>query len=113
MFVTLVHNRMHAAPTGPPLNFMAVSAGARSITFMWEAPESRLQNGIILSYTIFCDPRPSSQLAPVDEAGSATLSGFSPLTSYKCSVSARNSAGNGPLTYDDVTTGDDSKFAIS
>ena len=99
------------APTGSPLNFVAVPAGARNITFTWEVPEPRLQNGVILSYAITCQPSPSSPLGPVSEAGSVTLNGFAPATTYNCSVSASNSVGSGPLTYDAVTTGDDCKNA--
>lgn len=77
---------------------------------MWEEPEPHLQNGVILSYTITCDPSPDDPLKSVSEAGSITVGGFSPLTTYNCSVSASNSAGSGPLAYYDVTTGDDSKY---
>ena len=100
-----------AAPTGPPRKFMAVAVGARSITFTWEAPEPHLQNGVILSYTIICDPSPSSSLGSMtlQLAGNITQGGFSPLTFYSCSIFARNSVGNGPAAYHNVTTGDDSK----
>ena len=93
--------------------FTAVSVDARTITFTWEAPEPHLRNGVILSYTIICDPSPSSPLGPVTQAGNIIQSRFSPLTFYSCSISARNSVGSGPVAYDNVTTGDDSKCGIT
>ena len=89
-----------------PLNFVAAPAGARNITFSWDSPEPHLRNGIIVHYNLVCEPRPPET---IQEAGMVTLSGFTPITSYNCSVSASNSAGEGPPAYDDVTTDDDSK----
>ena len=40
-------------------------------------------------------------------AGTFTLGGFIPATSYNCSVSASNSQGRGPAIYTSVTTLDD------
>lgn len=99
---------LHAlpAPTGAPLNFAAIAAGARNITLSWDSPELHLRNGIIVHYTLICEPRPPEM---IQEAGTVTLSGFTPITSYNCSVSASNSAGEGPPAYDDVTTDDDSE----
>lgn len=91
---------------------MAVSAGARSITFTWEAPQPHLQNGAILSYTILCMPTFNRQLSPVTKPGSVTWTGFSPLTLYNCSISASNSVGSGPPAHNTVTTGDDSKYTV-
>ena len=99
-----------AVPSGPPHGFTAVSAGARNITFTWQPPEPHLQNGLIISYTITCDPPPFSPLAPAAEAGSLTLGVFAPLTSYNCSVRAVNSAGVGPPVYANITTEDDSRL---
>ena len=101
---------MFAAPTGPPRDFVVVSTDARSITCIWEAPEPHLQNGVILGYTVVCDPAPTGPLETVTESCNVTLTGFAPLTQYNCSVSASNSAGKGPLTYGSVVTGDDSKY---
>ena len=92
---------------------MVVPVGARSLTFTWEAPEPHLQNGVILSYTIICDPSPSSALDHVTRARNITQGGFSPLTFYSCSIFARNSVGDGPAAYHNVTTGDDSKHGIT
>ena len=40
-------------------------------------------------------------------AGTFTLGGFTPATSYNCSISASNSQGRGPAAYVVVTTLDD------
>ena len=40
-------------------------------------------------------------------AGTFTLGGFTPFTSYNCSISASNSQGSGPAIYTLVTTLDD------
>ena len=102
-----VSSKMLAAPTGPPVGLNAEPDGPRSILFTWQPPEPHLQNGIIINYTISCIPSPLSPLTPVAEAGSVTVSGFSPFTSYNCSVRATNSAGNGPPAYVSSTTEDD------
>ena len=97
------------APSGPPVGFSAEPVGARNISFSWQPPEPHLQNGVIVKYIITCTPNPLSPLSPVTEAIGLTVDGFSPLTSYNCSLRATNSAGRGPPAYISVTTEDDSE----
>ena len=42
----------HIAPSGPPLNFTALSISPSSILLSWEAPTITQQNGLIRSFSI-------------------------------------------------------------
>ena len=97
------------APTGPPLSFTAEQVGAGEISFSWQPPEPHLQNGVIIYYTITCTPSPLSPLPAVIIAGSITFSGFSPATSYNCSVTATNGAGSGPPAFVNIITEEESE----
>ena len=97
------------APTGPLLSFTAKQGGAGKIMFSWQPPEPHLQNGEIVIYTIACVPSPLSPLPPVTEAGSITFGGFSPATSYNCSIEATNSAGTGPPAFVNIKVEDEGK----
>ncbi|XP_028405442.1 uncharacterized protein LOC114528043 [Dendronephthya gigantea] len=39
------------APSGPPLNIRTTSRSTSSLTFVWDPPKQRKENGVILSYT--------------------------------------------------------------
>ena len=67
------------------------------VTFSWAPPDVALRNGEITEYTITCDSDGSRAVSvTVAEAGSHNVEGFSPSTTYNCSVVATNSAGSGP-----------------
>ena len=84
-----------AVPAGAPEMFVA-TAGERQVNFSWSPPPVALRNGVITNYTLSCSPSPSSLPQSPSQPGSLTVAGFSPDTSYSCSVVASNSQGSGP-----------------
>ena len=98
------------APTGPPQSF-TVTPRARNMTFSWSPPASNLQHGMITGYFLSCVPANGGNSISMQytASGTFTLGGFTPATSYNCSIFASNSQGSGPATYMIVTTQDDSK----
>ena len=87
------------APTGPPGSFKVTQRGARSITFSWSSPAPTLGNAVITGYSLSCVSEGNSISMQYTAAGTFTLGGFTPATSYNCSVSASNSQGSGPTAY--------------
>ena len=96
-FIT-VASPLTSVPTGPPLNLVIRSATSTSLTLSWESPSPVHQNGAIFNYTVTCVP--GSGLPPLvsvfTTAGTHTLNGLTPATSYACSVLATNLYGNSP-----------------
>ena len=86
-----------APPGGIPEMFEAV-AGQRQVNFSWSPPPVTQRNGVITSYTLSCSPSPSSLPQSPSQSGTLTVAGFSPDTSYTCSLVASNSYGSGPPT---------------
>ena len=107
MFVLLL-----PAPAGAPEMFEAV-AGQRLVVFSWSPPPVTLRNGVITSYTLSCSPSPSSLPRSPSQPGPLTVAGFSPDTSYSCSVVASNSVGSGPPANITLTTLQDRKVMCS
>lgn len=99
---------MFAVPYGAPERFEA-EAGEREVVFSWLAPQA-LDTEIVITYTLSCSPSPSSlpQSLPQTEL---TVAGFSPNTSYSCSVHIvdRNGLGSGPHTDTTFETLEDCK----
>ena len=83
------------------------AAGERQVTFSWSPPLAALHNGVITSYTLSCSPSPSSLPQSPSQPGALTVAGFSPDTSYSCSVVASNSQGSGPPANISFTTQQD------
>ena len=89
-------------PTGPPQSFTVTQYTARNMTFSWSPPAPTLRNGVITNYSLFCVPEiggGNSISMQFTAAGTFTLGGFTPTTSYNCSITASNSQGSGPATY--------------
>ena len=97
-----------SVPSGAPEMFEAV-AGQRQVNFSWYPPPVTQHNGLITSYTLFCSPSPSSLPQSPSQSGPLTVAGFSPDTSYSCSVVASNSQGSGPSADTTFTTSQDCK----
>ena len=96
-----------SVPSGSPQMFTAV-AGEREVVFSWSPPPVIQRNGIIMHYTLSCSPSPSSlPQSPTSQSGLLTVAGFSPNTTYSCSLLASNSKGSGPTTNVTFTTQDD------
>ena len=106
-----MHN--YAAPSGSPQEFTVTQRTARNMTFSWSPPAPTERNGVITGYSLSCVPVSgggSSITMQYTAAGTFTLAGFTPATSYNCSISASNSQGSGPVAYVDVTTLDDGEL---
>ena len=98
-------------PEGAPEMFEAV-AGQRQVNFSWSPPPVTQRNGVITSYTLSCSPSPSSLPQSPSQSGPLTVAGFSPDTSYTCSVVANNSQGSGPAASISFTTLEDCKIVM-
>ena len=93
------------APTGPPLNFL-VTAGARSMIFSWAPPNATQRNGLITGYSLSCTPLTAGGDISMQytQDGTFTLGGFTPFTTYSCSIFAINRQGNGPVASMSIIT---------
>ena len=92
--------RLFPAPSGSPRAF-TVTPGVRNLTFSWSPPAPTLRNGVITGYSLSCVPEIGGGTTismQYTAAGTFTLGGFTPFTSYNCSISASNSQGSGPLS---------------
>ena len=81
------------------------------MTFSWSPPAPTQHNGVITGYFLSCVSASDENSVSMQytAAGTFTLGGFAPATSYNCSIFASNSQGTGPATYMIVATPDDSK----
>ena len=71
------------------------------MTFSWSPPAPTERNGVITGYSLSCVPvsgRGNTISMQYTAAGTFTLGGFTPATSYNCSISASNSQGSGPVS---------------
>ena len=105
-----------ASPDGPPLNFEITVQGPRTLTFSWDPPSEDLRNGVITGYLLSCDPQPERLPKMYTESEfkemggvEGSISGFSPSTTYNCTVLASNLFGDGPNKTAIAITGDDCK----
>lgn len=87
-----------------------VATGAESVSVSWDPPPQDSQNGVIIAYTLTCQPDVPSLPATFPAARNYSISSFTPSTTYNCSVTATTSAGSGPLAFQTVTLLDDGKF---
>ena len=87
--------------------------GQRQVVFSWSAPPVTQHNGLITSYTLSCSPSPSSLPHSSSQSGLLTVAGFSPDTSYTCSVVANNGLGSGPPALATFTTLQDCEFVVN
>ena len=81
-----------------------VVSGQRQVVFSWSSPPVTQHNELITSYTLSCSPSPSSLPQSPSQSGPLTVAGFSPDTSYSCSVVANNGLGSGPPAHTTFTT---------
>ena len=86
--------------------------GQRQVVFSWSPPPVTQHNGLITSYTLSCSPSPSSLPQSPSQSGPLTVAGFSPDTSYSCSVVANNGLGSGPPAHTNFTTLQDCKLPL-
>ena len=101
-----------SAVTSTPQNF-AVIPREHNITFSWSPPSPTGRNGVITGYSLSCVPEAgqgNSISMQYTAAGTFTLGGFTPATSYNCSISASNSQGSGPAACREVVALDDGEI---
>ena len=80
------------------------------MTFSWSPPVPTLRNGVITRYSLSCVPETgggNTISMQYTAAGTFTVGGFTPATSYNCSISASNILGSGTVAYVVVSTLDD------
>ena len=101
-------------PDGPPLNLMVTASGSRALQLSWDPPEEDKQNGEITGYQVEWSIATSSNVEIVSGGiTSFTVENLTPFTTYNCSVSSSNVAGNGPKAYMTGTTAEEGKQSIS
>ena len=76
----------------------------REVTFSWSPLPVTQHCGYLTNYTLSCSPSPSSLPQSPSQSGPLTVTGFSPDTSYSCSVVANNGLGSGPPSTTTFTT---------
>ena len=79
----------------------------------WSPPPVTQRDGVLTSYSLSCSPSPSSLPQSPSQAGPLTVAGFSPDSSYSCSVVATNSQGSGPPAHTTFMTLQDCKSSGS
>lgn len=86
-----------------------IATGPVNVSVSWSPPPQEAQNGVITAYILTCQPeeRVESLPATYTTAGNYRLNGFSPATTYNCSVLATTASGSGPAAVQAVTLLDD------
>ena len=89
---------------------MVTASGSRALQLSWDPPEEDKQNGEITGYQVEWSSAASSNVETVSGGITyITIENLTPFTSYECSVSASNVAGNGPKAYITGTTAEEGK----
>ena len=77
---------------------MIIAESSRSLRLTWGPPSEESRNGIIVGYNVFITPDSGATMETTTTATSYVASNLRPFTTYTCSVTARTSVGQGPLT---------------
>jgi len=82
------------------------------MTFTWAPPNAAQRNGVITGYSLSCTPLTAGGDITMQytQDGTFTLGGFTPFTTYNCSIFASNSQGDGPVASMTITTEEDCKL---
>ena len=90
---------------------MVTASGFRALQLSWDPPEEDKRNGKITGYQVECN----GAMSPTVSGGitSTRVENLTTFTSYDCSVSASNVAGDGPKAYITGTTAEEGKQSIS
>ena len=89
---------------------MVTASGSRALQLSWDPPEEAKRNGEITGYQVECNSTLSSNVENISGGITSTrIEDLTPFTSYNCSVSASNVAGNGPKAYITGTTAEEGK----
>ena len=84
-----------------------VKVGEKEVVFFWLPPPGMQHIAVITNYTLSCSPSPSSLPQSPSQAEPLPVAGFSPDTSYFCSVVADNGQVSGPPAHINFTTLED------
>ena len=95
MFITL-----YTAPTSAPTDFHVNTISSTAIEVLWELPPYNSRGGIIRGYKLFVVPANGGQERTINIRDNTTdvyvVGGLSVATSYRFSVLAYTSVGDGP-----------------
>ena len=96
---------LFAVPSGTPMNF-DISIENTVITFTWDPPAEDERNGAIVYYFISCNIGSTLQfeLNLTNTTEEISMGVYETSSTYTCTISASNSAGEGPTTSDTITT---------
>ena len=88
-----------AAPSSPPLNFLATPTDSRSITLRWDPPLPEHRNGPITSYLVNVTVIETGEMFEIN----TTLTTFrlfflTPFTTYEFTIAASTEVGLGPFS---------------
>ena len=95
-------------PSGPPLNFNAMSTNPTVLTLSWQPPEEAVRNGIITNYSYSCENVHTEPQVTLDITVDVT--GLTAFTLYTCIVRAATVNGTGPSVEVTGHTAEDSRF---
>lgn len=87
------------APSGSPLNLLALPTSSRSVIVTWDPPPVSQRNGEIVSYTINVTGHESGEEFQLNlSAANLTLSSLRPYFTYSFTVAASTVIGEGPFS---------------
>ena len=91
-----------------------MEVGERQVNFTWSPAILTTNNRTITNYTLFCSPSPSPSSLPLSlsQSASLTVTGFTPDTTYTCSVVANRSLGYERPAATTFTTQQDCKLIL-
>ena len=89
-----------------------MEVGERQVNFTWSPAILTRNNTTITIYTLSCSPSPSSLPLHLSQPASLTLTGFTPDTTYTCSVVTNESIGYERPADTTFTTQQDCKSII-
>ena len=97
---------LFSAPSGSPMNFDAALENT-VITFTWDPVAEEEQNGYVSYYTLQCSINSEKQfeLNLTYSVEEILIGVYEVSSTYSCTISASNAAGEGPTASDSVTTG--------
>ena len=102
---------MLIAPSGEVQNLTVIEVSSRGMVVSWSSPVTDLQNGVIISYRVVVTRTGSNAVLNITtESIQYSISNVFPYVIYTVSVSAINTAGEGPSTSINQTTGSEGNY---
>lgn len=93
---------LYVVPMDPPISITVSVVNSTAIEVEWSPPET--PNGIIIYYTIYINAIPTLNISAMVGNQSAVMEGLSPYQQVNVSISASNSAGEGPVSSQETVT---------